>query len=176
MRKAALFVIALVALALPMSALAEGEPARGGHQVKGPLVVTGHGFFRGELEMRDADESRPVVIAGRRGYVGVLALSDDVKVRCSGHGEATKKETEKGTVWFCKGLRGAMKIVGSHFVFRGFANRYVIALPAGSGGTLHGRFQRGGDAERGDRGDRSDRGESETPTATAQPTATRDAA
>ena len=85
------------------------------------------------------------MIAGKRGYVGILALTDDVKVRCVGHGEATKKETENGIVYFCKGLRGAVKITGSHFVFRGFAKRYLIQLPAGTAGKLNGRFQRAGD-------------------------------
>ena len=171
MRTAALTAIALVALAVPMAAVADDEPTRGGQKVKGPSVVSGNGFFRGDLEMRGADESRPVVIAGTRGYVGLLALSDDVKVRCIGYGEATTKETQQGIVYFCKGLRGAMKVVGSHFVFRGYANRYVITLPAGASGTLHGRFRRDGGAERGNR----DRGERTTATP-QEPTATRDAA
>ena len=40
----------------------------------------------------------PVVIAGKRDDVGILALTDDVKVRCLGHGDAgsPKKETENG--------------------------------------------------------------------------------
>ena len=38
-----------------------------------------------------------------------------------------------------------MKITGSHFVFRGFAKRYLIQLPAGTAGMLNGRFQRSGD-------------------------------
>jgi len=149
-----LIAVALLALLVPVAASAQGM------DVQGPATLPGSGFFGGELKMADPGESRPVIIAGRRGHIGVLDLAGDLKVRCVGRGEAEQKETEYGTAYICKGLGGQVKILGSHFRFRGFAKRYVIHLPAGTSGTLHGRF-RSGEGDRGERqtGDEGVRGE-----------------
>jgi hypothetical protein len=126
---------ALVALLVPVAAVAKDA------RVKGPTALVGAGYFGGELELELADGQRPVKIAARAGYIGVLDLAGDLKVRCAGKGRAQKKETENGVVYFCAARQGGQAILlGSHFKFRGFATHYRALLPAGAAGTFHGRF------------------------------------
>jgi len=108
--------------------------------VNGPLALAGKGFFGGELTMKLVDGQRPVRLAARAGYIGILDLGGDLKVRCQGKGRVHKKETEQGIVYMCAGRGGQAIILGSHFKFRGFAMRYRALLPAGTSGTFHGRF------------------------------------
>ena len=126
---------ALVALLVPVAAVAKDA------NVKGPTALVGAGFFGGELEMAMEDGQRPVRIAGRAGYIGVLDLDGDLKIRCVGTGRVKKTETENGVVYFCAGRQGGQVIVlGSHFKFRGYATHYRAMLPAGVTGSFHGRF------------------------------------
>ena len=108
--------------------------------MNGPLALAGKGFFGGELTMKLVDGQRPVRLAARAGYIGILDLGGDLKVRCQGKGRVHKKETEQGIVYMCAGRGGQAIILGSHFKFRGFAMRYRALLPAGTSGTFHGRF------------------------------------
>jgi hypothetical protein len=71
---------ALVALLVPVAAVAKDA------NVSGPAKLAGKGFFGGELAMASTDAQRPVRIAGRGGYVGLLDLGGDLKVRCTGKG------------------------------------------------------------------------------------------
>ena len=128
---------ALVALLVPVAAVAKDAKDA---NVKGPTVLVGAGFFGGELELAMADGQKPVRIAGRAGYVGVLDIGGDLKVRCNGTGRVKKTETENGVVYFCAGRGGQMVALGSHFKFRGFAAHYRALLPAGATGSFHGRF------------------------------------
>ena len=126
---------ALVALLVPVAAVAKDA------RVKGPTAVVGAGYYGGELELTLADGQRPVRIAARAGYVGVLDLGGDLKVRCVGTGRVQKQRTERGIVYRCAGREGGQVVLlGSHFVFRGFAAHYRALLPAGAAGTFHGRF------------------------------------
>jgi len=126
---------ALVALLVPVAAVAKDA------RIKGPTALVGAGFFGGELELAMEDGQRPVRIAGRAGYIGILDLGGDLKVRCVGTGRVQKKETDDGVVYFCAGRQGGQAIVlGSHFKFRGYAARYRALLPAGASGSFHGRF------------------------------------
>ena len=126
---------ALVALLVPVAAVAKDA------RVKGPTALVGAGYFGGELEMAMEDGQRPVRIAGRAGYLGVLDIGGDLKIRCVGKGRVQKTETENGTVYFCTGRQGGQVIVlGSHFKFRGFATHYRALIPAGATGSFHGRF------------------------------------
>jgi hypothetical protein len=126
----------LVALLVPVAAVAKDA------KVKGPTALVGAGYFGGELELAMEDGQRPVRIAGRAGYIGVLDIGGDLKVRCAGKGRAQKKETENGDVYFCAGRRaGQVTLLGSHFKFRGFAAHYRALLPAGATGSFHGRFK-----------------------------------
>lgn len=125
---------AFVALLVPLAAVAKES------EVNGPAAFAGKGFFGGELTMATADGQRPVRLGARGGYVGILDLGGDLKVRCQGEGRMHKKETEQGTVYMCAGRGGQAVILGSHFKFRGFAMRYRALLPAGTSGTFHGRF------------------------------------
>ena len=129
-------VTALVALLVPVAAVAKDA------SVKGPTALVGAGYFGGELELTMEDGQRPVRIAGRgAGYIGVLDLGGDLKIRCAGKGRVQKQETEKGTVYRCAGRQGGhVLLLGSHFTFRGFAKHYRALLPAGVAGTFHGRF------------------------------------
>ena len=128
-------VTALVALLVPVAAVAKDA------KVKGPSALVGAGYFGGELELAMEDGQRPVRIIGRAGYIGVLDLGGDLKIRCVGTGRVQKQETEKGTVYRCAGRQGGQVILlGSHFAFRGFAKHYRALLPAGASGTFHGRF------------------------------------
>lgn len=126
---------ALVALLVPVAAVAKDA------KVKGPTALVGAGFFGGELELAMEDGQRPVRIVGRAGYIGILDIGGDLKVRCVGTGRVQKKETENGDVYFCAGRQGGQAIVlGSHFKFRGYAAHYRALLPAGATGSFHGRF------------------------------------
>jgi hypothetical protein len=128
-------VTALVALLVPVAAVAKDA------RVKGPSALVGAGYFGGELELVSEDGQRPVKISVRAGYVGVLDLGGDLKVRCLGTGRVQKQETPNGTVYRCAGRQGGQVILlGSHFTFRGFATHYGAVLPAGASGTWHGRF------------------------------------
>jgi hypothetical protein len=126
---------ALVALLVPVAAVAKDA------RVKGPTALVGAGYFGGELELAMEDGQRPVRILGRAGYIGVLDVAGDLKIRCLGKGRVTKKETENGSVYFCAGRQaGQVVLLGSHFKFRGFATHYRALLPAGAAGSFHGRF------------------------------------
>lgn len=137
--------------------------------VQGPATFAGHGYFGADLEMAAPGDSRPIVIAGTRGYVGVLDVGGDARVDCSGHGRAAKTATRQGTVWFCKGLRGVMKIVGSHVRFRGHLARYLIKLPEGVSGDFHGQRPGRSGRPQADREPVRD-GERERPAPPADPT------
>jgi len=126
--------VAFVALLVPVAAVAKEA------KVNGPTALAGTGFFGGELEMAMADGQRPVRINGAGGYVGILDLGGDLKVRCVGQGRAKVKETEQGKVYLCAGRGGQATILGSRFKFRGFANRYRAMFPAGVTGSFRGRF------------------------------------
>ncbi len=134
---------ALVALLVPVAAVAKDA------RVKGPTALVGAGYFGGELELALEDGQRPVRIAGRGpGYIGVLDLGGDLRIRCVGKGRVQKQETEQGTVHRCAGRQGGQVVLlGSHFSFRGFAKHYTVTLPAGASGTWHGRFVVRGEGE-----------------------------
>jgi hypothetical protein len=132
---------ALVALLVPVAAVAKDAKGTNDANVKGPTVLVGAGFFGGELELAMEDGQKPVRIAGRAGYIGVLDIGGDLKIRCVGTGRVKKTETENGTVYFCAGRQGGQVIaLGSHFKFRGYGFHYRALLPAGASGTFHGRF------------------------------------
>lgn len=126
--------LGLVALLVPVAAVAKDA------RVKGPTAVVGAGYFGGELELAVADGQRPVRIAQRAGYIGVLDLAGDLKIRCA-KSRVEKHETENGTVYSCASRQGGqIVLLGSHFKFRGFAKRYRVLLPAGAAGSFRGRF------------------------------------
>ena len=127
--------LGLVALLVPVAAVAKDA------RVQGPAALVGAGYFGGELELAMEDGQRPVRIVGRAGYIGVLDLGGDLKIRCVGKGRVQKKETDAGMVYGCAGRRGGQVILlGSHFKFRGFATHYKALLPAGASGSFHGRY------------------------------------
>ena len=126
--------LGLVALLVPVAAVAKDA------RVKGPTAIVGAGYFGGELELAMEDGQRPVRIAKRGGYIGVLDLAGDLEIRCA-KSRVKKHETENGTVYACAGGQGGQVILlGSHFKFRGFAPHYRTLLPAGATGSWHGRF------------------------------------
>jgi hypothetical protein len=126
---------ALLALLVPVAAVAKDA------SVKGPSTLVGAGYFGGELELALADGQRPVRILSRAGYVGVLDLGGDLKIRCLGTGRVQKQQRRVGTVFRCAGRQaGEIVLLGSHFTFRGFSTHYKAMLPAGARGTWHGRF------------------------------------
>jgi hypothetical protein len=130
-----LAVTALVALLVPVAAVAKDA------RVKGPATLVGAGNYGGELELAEGDGQRPVRILGRAGYIGVLDLGGDLKIRCIGTARMQKQETRDGIVYSCAGQQGSEVILlGSHFRFRGFATHYKALLPAGASGAFHGRY------------------------------------
>ena len=132
---------ALVSLLVPVAAVAKDA------KVTGPSVLVGAGYFGGELELAMADGQRPVRILGRAGYIGVLDVGGDLKIRCTGTGHVQKRETDAGVVYSCAGRRGGeVVLLGSHFKFRGFATRYQAQVPAGATGSFHGRYVVRGEA------------------------------
>jgi hypothetical protein len=130
----------LVALLVPVAAVAkDAEGAQNAKDVQGPSAVFGAGHFGGELELAGEEGQRPVRIQGRAGYIGVLDLGGDLKVRCPGKGRVQKAETEAGMVYRCAGRGGQIVLRGSHFAFRGFAMRYRALLPEGTSGSWKGQ-------------------------------------
>ena len=125
---------ALVALLVPIAAVAKDV------NVSGPTKLVGKGFFGGELSMASTENQRPVRIAARAGYVGILDLGGDLKVRCTGKARLQRHQSERGTVYLCAGPGGVAVVLGSHFTFRGSAAAYHVLIPAGVRGTFHGRF------------------------------------
>ncbi|HEY8103417.1 MAG TPA: hypothetical protein VIE18_02810 [Gaiellaceae bacterium] len=125
---------ALVALLVPVAAGAKDA------RVSGPLALAGQGYFGGELTMAMADGQRPVKIAGRGGYLGILDLRGDLRVRCLGKARVQKQRTDRGAVYSCTGRGVQAVLLGSHFMFRGFSEHYRVSLPAGVVGSFHGRF------------------------------------
>ena len=126
--------LGLVALLVPVAAVAKDA------RVKGPTAIVGAGYFGGELKLAMEDGQRPVRIAKRAGYIGVLDLAGDLKIRCA-KSRVQKHETENGTVYSCASRQGGQVILlGSHFKFRGFAPHYRVLVPAGAAGSWHGRF------------------------------------
>ena len=127
--------LGLVALLVPVAAVAKDA------RVTGPSALVGAGDYGGELKLASADGQRSVRLVTRAGYIGVLDLAGDLKLRCAGTGRVQKQETENGTVYRCAGRKGGeVVLLGSHFVFRGFAAHYKAWLPAGASGTWRGRF------------------------------------
>lgn len=127
--------LGLVALLVPVAAVAKDA------RVKGPSALIGAGYFGGTLELAMADGQRPVKISARAGYIGVLDVGGDLKLRCLGTGRVQKQETPSGMVYRCAGRQGGHVILlGSHFTFRGFAKHYRVQLPEGAAGSFHGRF------------------------------------
>ena len=82
---------ALVALLVPVAAVAKDA------RVKGPTALVGAGYFGGELELAMEDGQRPVRIAGRGGYIGVLDLGGDLKIRCTGKGRVQSRRPRTAT-------------------------------------------------------------------------------
>ena len=79
------------------------------------------------------DGQRPVKLAARAGYIGVLDLGGDLKIRCVGTGRVQKQETENGIVYRCAGRKGGeVVLLGSHFTFRGFATQLQRDAAGGS--------------------------------------------
>jgi hypothetical protein len=139
--------LGLVALLVPVAAVAKDA------RFTGPAALVGAGYYGGEIELAMEEGQRPVRLAARAGYIGVLDLGGDLKVRCAGTGRVQKQETENGIVYRCAGRQGGeVVLLGSHFTFRGFASRYTAMLPAGASGTWHGRF-----VVRGERADGQER-------------------
>jgi hypothetical protein len=142
---------ALIALLVPAAAVAAA-----GTEVAGPATLTGNGHFGGELRMGLSDGQRPLRISGRIGYVGFLDLGGDLKVRCGARSRPTVRRSAQGRVYLCKGRFGHAVALGSHFVFRGFAARYKLDVPAGASGTLNGPSGGRGEQEREGRKERSE--------------------
>ena len=138
--------LGLVALLVPVAAVAKDA------RVTGPAALVGAGYYGGELELAMEEGQRSVRLAAHAGYIGVLDLGGDLKIRCVGTGRVQKQETANGTVYRCAGGKaGLVVLLGSHFTFRGFASHYNAILPPGASGTWHGRV-----VVRGERGDAQD--------------------
>ena len=140
MRKAML-LLALAALMAPATAAAASIELDGK-----AVTLAGRGFVRGELTA--AADSRPVLIRAKAGYVKVVDLGDDLKVRCGNGKSATRRNDEGQTVFLCAGRGGPMAISGSHFKLNGFAMRLAIRIPDGYTGKLGGNLH---EAAAGDR-------------------------
>ena len=92
--------LGLVALLVPVAAVAKDA------RVTGPAALVGAGYYGGELELAMEEGQRPVKLAARAGYIGVLDLAGDLKIRCVGTGRLQKQETENGIVYRCAGRQG----------------------------------------------------------------------
>ena len=129
-------LLLLAALAFPATAAAQKL------ELKGPVLVKGHGILHGEVTMAAPSETRPITFGGRRGFVRFVDLSGDLRVKCEGRGKARKAENAEGqTVYTCMGRGGRAKAHGSHFAIRSMLRTYGLLIPNGVTATLQGRFK-----------------------------------
>lgn len=136
MLRRSVLLLALAALVFPATAAAEKL------EVQGPLAIKGHGFLRGELETPNPAETKPVRFRGQGGFIRLVDLGGDLKVRCQGRGEMRSGENDEGqTVVVCMGRGGRAAVSGSHYRLFVFAHRYQAFIPEGVSGTLQGRFR-----------------------------------
>ena len=127
-------LLVLAALAVPASAAAQKI------DVKGPLALRGHAFVRGELQARS--ETKPVQIRLQAGFVRIVDLGSDLRVRCQGRGQRKATKNESGqTVYLCSGRALRIGVRGTHYRIFGFAMQYGFLIPEGVAGSLAGAFR-----------------------------------
>ena len=127
-------LIALVALALPVSAGAQKA------EIKGPVAIRGRAFVHAELQ--STETARPVRVRLHAGFIRIVDLGTDLKVRCQGRGQTkTRKNASGQTVVLCFGPEQRALVSGSHYRIFGFAMQYGLLIPDGVSGTIAGRFE-----------------------------------
>jgi hypothetical protein len=172
----------LAALVFPLAAAAEEDPPQAAVRsgairaldVQGPLLIKGKGRLRGELELANPAETRPVVFGGHLGGVRFVDLVGDLRVKCSGRGGSSVGEDDEGhKVYTCRGREGRVRAHGSHFELQLVARRYAALIPRGVTGTLEGDFRSCTPGETCASGDRKRGGEQRTlpPTPSKKPPA-----
>ena len=122
---------ALVALLVPVAAVAKDAKDARTRRSKGRRLSSAPASSAVSSSWRWRTASSRSGSPTRAGYIGVLDIGGDLKIRCVGTGRVKKTETENGDVYFCAGRQGGQVILlGSHFKFRGFAKHYRALLPA----------------------------------------------
>jgi hypothetical protein len=132
MIKRTVSLLLLAALVLPTAAAAENTE-RGG-----PLLVKGRGALKGEVEMANAAETRPLVFAGQGGLVRFVDLAGDLRV--NGHCRAVHGGGEGRKAFVCTARGRRMRVHGSHFGIAARLRTYALAIPRGATARLRGDY------------------------------------
>ncbi len=138
MIKRTVFLLVLVALAVPAAAVAKVI------DVSGPATIAGHGPVRGMLRSADGPARVEFHLSGK---ILVSGKADDLQVSCEGARVKTRNHVNRRGLKLvgCIGRRMTVVVSATVFHFGANARRYLIQIPEGVSGKLSGRF-RGSDS------------------------------
>jgi len=137
MIKRPVFLLVLVALAIPAAAAAKSI------NVSGPATITGHGPVRGMLRSEEGPARVQFHLSGR---ILVAGKADDLEVSCEGLNVQTRTHVSRRGVKLvaCLGRRMTVVVSAGAFRFGAKARRWMIEIPEGVNGKISGRFRDAG--------------------------------
>jgi len=125
----------LVAAVLALPAVAAAKSI----DVQGPQTLKGHGPVRGQLRSAEGQATVRFQLSGR---IVVSGKADDLDVRCSGPRVQTRSHQNRRGLEMvgCLGRRMTVEVTASAFRFGAKARRWLIEIPEGVSGKIHGRL------------------------------------
>jgi hypothetical protein len=132
-------LLALAALVVPAAAAAKTI------EVSGPATIVGHGPVRGQLRSAEGQARVELHLSGK---ILVTGRARDLEVSCTGENVQTRSHLNRRGLELvaCKGRRMTVVVSASAFRFGVLARRWLIQIPEGVTGKLHGRFRRQDDS------------------------------
>ena len=137
MIKRPVFLLVLVALAVPAMAAAKSI------DVNGPATITGHGPVRGALRSEDGPARVQFHLSGK---ILVAGKARDLEVSCEGRNVQTRTHLNRrgGKLVGCLGRQMTVVVSASAFRFGVKSRRWLIEIPEGVNGKISGRFRDAG--------------------------------
>jgi hypothetical protein len=134
--KRTVFLLVLVALAIPAAAAAKLIDG------SGSATIAGHGPVRGMLRSADGPARVELHLSGK---ILVSGKADDLQVSCEGARVKSRSKVNRRGLKLvgCLGRHMTVVVSASAFHFGAVARRYLIQIPEGVGGKLSGRFRGG---------------------------------
>ena len=135
MFKRTVFLFMSAALALPAIAAAKTI------DVDGPLTLRGHGPLRAQLASAEGSARVSIKLGGK---IVVTGLARDLEVACTGPRVKVRTATNRRGLKkvACMGRRMTIVIsAAGRFHFGALARLYVLEIPEGVSGKLHGNFR-----------------------------------
>lgn len=135
MFKRTVFLFMSAALALPAIAAAKTI------DVDGPLTLRGHGPLRAQLASAEGSARVSIKLGGK---IVVTGLARDLEVSCTGPRVKVRTATNRRGLKkvACMGQRMNVVIsAAGRFHFGALARLYVLEIPDGVSGKLHGNFR-----------------------------------